>query len=112
MTLPKDFDSGVASEISSHLDSKLTGVVEAGGDKTIIDVSRVEIDGLSIMELVVSVIQACNKLSLKHAVVSTPAIKDQCRAIQDSESWVFAGSLDEAVSILNGTGSAKSASVA
>lgn len=109
LTLPKDFDPGVASEITSHLNDQLTGVVEAGGDKAIIDVSRVEMDGLSIIELVVSVIQACTLLSLKHAVVGTAAIRDQCRAIQDSQSWVFAGSIAEASSLLKGPGVAKAA---
>jgi two-component system cell cycle response regulator len=112
LTLPKNFDPGVAMEIASHLNDQMTGVVEAGGDKTIIDITQIETTGLPIIELVVSAIQACNKLSLKHAVVSTASVKDQCRSFEDSQSWIFAKSLEEATSILKGSGVANTPAMA
>ncbi len=54
--------------------------MDAGGDKLIIDLNSVETASLPVIELVLSAMQAAGKLSLRHAVVGSEAIKNQCRS--------------------------------
>ena len=100
LMLPKDFHSGVANEVSAHLDHQLAETVDAGGNKLIIELSLVEVASLPVIEMVISAVQAATKLSLRHAVVSSAEIKEQCRKIEETQSWLFAGSFEQALALL------------
>lgn len=100
LTLPKDFNPGVAMEVTSNLDSQLVATVDAGGDKLIVDMTAVETASLPVIELALSAIQAASKLSLRFAVVGTPATKTQCRSYAETQSWPFGGTFEEAAALL------------
>ncbi len=100
LTLPRDFTPGVAQEVSTCLNDQLTAIVDAGGDKLIIDLSEVETASLPVIELVISAIQASSRFSLRHAIVGTEAIKTQCHSYEETQSWTFASSPAEALSLL------------
>ena len=100
ITLPKEFHPGLAHEVSTNLESQLISTVDAGGDKLIIDLQSVESATLPVIELIISVIQASSKLSLRFAVVGTEATKNQCRSFQETETWPFAGSFEQALALL------------
>ena len=100
ITLPKEFHPGLAHEVSTNLESQLISTVDAGGDKLIIDLQSVESATLPVIELIISVIQAASKLSLRFAVVGTEATKNQCRSFQETETWPFAGSFEQALALL------------
>jgi two-component system cell cycle response regulator len=100
LMLPKDFHPGVAHEVTSNLESQLIGTVDAGGDKLIIDLNAVETFSLPVIELALSAIQAASKLSLRYAVVGSEATKTQCRGYEETQSWLFAGSFEQALDLL------------
>ncbi len=100
LMLPKDFHTGVAQEVSTHLEGQLAGTVDAGGNKLIIDLNSVETASLPVIELVLSVIQAASKLSLRYAVVGSEETKKQCRGYEETQSWPFAGSFEQALALL------------
>ena len=100
ITLPKEFHPGLAHEVSTNLESQLISTVDAGGDKLIIDLQSVESATLPVIELIISVIQAASELSLGFAVVGTEATKNQCRSFQETETWPFAGSFEQALALL------------
>jgi two-component system cell cycle response regulator len=100
ITLPKDFQSGVAQDVSSHLEAHLVDTVDSGGDKLIVDLNAVETASLPIIQLVLSTIQAASKLSLRCAVVATDAIKNQCRSYAETQDWLFAVSFEQALTLL------------
>jgi CheY-like chemotaxis protein len=100
LILPKDFTSGVAQDVSTHLEGQLTGTVDAGGDKLVIDLNAVETASLAVIELVLSAIQSATKLSLRCAVVASEAIKKQCNNYEESQSWQFAGTFEQAIELL------------
>jgi two-component system cell cycle response regulator len=100
LVIPKDFTPGVAQDVSSHLEGKLTGAVEEGGDKFVIDLTEVETASLPVVELILSAIQAGAKLSLRNAVVATEAITKQCGNYAESQSWLFAGTFEQALELL------------
>lgn len=100
LMVPKEFQQGVAHEISSQMESQLAATVDAGGDKLIVDFSQVQTPTLPAIELVVSAIQASNKLSLKHAVIAPPSGRTTCQGYEEARSWVFVESFDAAMTEL------------
>lgn len=100
VTLPKEIHSNVAQELSSQLEEQLTATVDAGGNKMIIDLNGVEKATPEVIELVLSAIQAGSKLSLRNAIVARETIKSECRSYEEAQSWLFASSPTEAMSLL------------
>ena len=100
LMLPNEFHSGVANDVSANLDNKLAETVDAGGNKLIIELNSVEVASLPIIKLVISAMEAATRLSLRHAVVCSEEIKVQCRKFEDSQSWVFASSFEQALALL------------
>jgi DNA-binding response OmpR family regulator len=100
LKIPKKFDEGVSDEISANMNGQLTATVEAGNDKLVLDLTEVESLSLRIIELIVSTMEACSKLSLNCAVVGSDKVKGECRNYTESQTWLFAGTFEEAVSKL------------
>ena len=100
LMLPKDFHPGVAQEVSAHLEGQLVDIVDAGGDKLIIDLNSVETASLPVVELVLNAIEAAGKLSLRCAVVGSEATKNQCRSFAETQAWLFAGTFEQALALL------------
>jgi len=100
LLLPKEFTPGVTQEVGNHLDAQLAVTVDGGGDKLIIDLNAVEVASVSVVELVLSAVQAASKLSLRYAVVASEATKAQCRSYEEAQSWLFAGSFEQALALL------------
>lgn len=100
LKLPKDVQGSVAQEVSSRLNDQLTGIVDAGGNKLIIDMSEVEKATPPVIELVLSAIQTGSKLSLRNATVASDAIKAECRSYEETQTWLFAKTCDEALTLL------------
>lgn len=100
LTLPKDINQGVVHEVSRRLNDQLASIVDAGGDKLIVDLSQSDSASLPTIELVLSAIQACAKLAIRHAIVGSEALKAQCRSYEETQSWLFAHSSDEALVLL------------
>jgi hypothetical protein len=100
MTLPRNVDPAVVSEVSTRLQDQLTATVDAGGDKLVVDLSQVEKATLPVIELVLSTIQASSALSLRYAIIGSEAIRRECRNFEETQSWSFTHSFDEAISLL------------
>jgi CheY-like chemotaxis protein len=100
LILPKDFHPGVAQEVSAHLEGQLANIVDAGGDKLVVDLNSVEAASLPIVECVVSAIQSASKLSLRCAVVGSETINTQCRSLAKTQPWLLAGTFEQAVALL------------
>lgn len=101
LKLPRNFNQGVTQDVTEHLDRQLTATVDAGSNKLIVDLSEIESAIPSIIQLVVSATEACGKLSLKHAVIGSEAIRTECRNYEESKNWLFAGTFEEALVSLN-----------
>ncbi len=100
LTLPKDVHQGVVHEVSKRLNDQLAATVDAGGNKLIVDLSQSETATLPTIELVLSAIQACSKLAIRHAIVGSDTMVTQCRSYEETQSWQFARSFDEALTLL------------
>jgi two-component system cell cycle response regulator len=100
LTLPKDFDPSVDREVLTHLESQLVNIVDAGGDKLIMDLSALETATLPVIELVLSAIKTAGKLSLRYAFVGSEETKNEWRSFEEAQSWLFAGSFEQALALL------------
>jgi two-component system cell cycle response regulator len=100
LTLPNDIHPGVVHEVSKRLDDQLAATVDAGGNKLIVDLGQAEAATLQMIELVLAAIQACSKLAIRHAIVTSEAMVAQCRSFDEAQSWKFAHSFDEALALL------------
>ncbi len=97
--LPKDVSPAVINEVATHLNDQLTATVDAGGDKLIIDLSQIQKATMPMIELVISAMELCAALSLKNAVVGTEELRTDCRSYEETHSWRFAQTVDEAVAL-------------
>jgi two-component system cell cycle response regulator len=100
LSLPKEFDPAVAQEVTASLEGQLISVVDAGGNKLIIDLNSLEAAALPVIELVLAAIQSASKLSLRCAVVASATIKSQCARVEESKTWAFADSFENALALL------------
>jgi two-component system cell cycle response regulator len=100
LRLPTDVRADAAQEVSAHLDEQLAATVDAGGNKLIIDLDAVQTASLQVIELTTNAMLASQKLSLRCAVVGSPALRDQCKVYEEAQSWIFAANFEEAVTLL------------
>jgi two-component system cell cycle response regulator len=98
LTFPKDSQENISEVVSSRLDELLGATVEAGGDRLIIDLSAMETVDFRVIKLMISAVESCGKLSMKHMVVAQPAAKAVCQRYEESNSWSFVDSFDDALS--------------
>lgn len=101
VTLPVGFTSHTANEVSVHLRTKVSEAVDAGLDKVIFDLSQLKAADISLIKLGLEVIQLCGELSLKLRMMGSEIVSNECRKYEETASWRFAGSFEEAISQLS-----------
>jgi two-component system cell cycle response regulator len=100
LCLPNKFNPDVREAVISDLNNRLSAIVDAGGDKLIVDLSAIEELSLPIMELVLSATQAAADLSIRHAMVGSDSLRAKCRGYEESQAWKFAPTADAALALL------------
>ena len=91
-----DIEAKVKSIIAQHFQEDVTKI--AREQKFIEDLGA---DSLQVVELVISALQACGKLSMKHAVVARADTRSLCHSYEETRSWNFVDSLDAALQPMN-----------
>lgn len=102
VTLPAGFTSHTANEVAVHLRTKVSEAVDAGLDKVIFDLSQLKSADISLIKLGLEVIQLCGELSLKLRMLGSEIVSTECKKYEETASWRFASSFEEAVSQLSG----------
>ena len=101
LSLPNKFNPEVRDAVLPELNSRLSAIVDAGGDKLILDLSAIEEPTLPVMELVLSATQAAADLSIRHAMVGSDNLRAQCRKnYEESQAWQFAATVEAAAALL------------
>ena len=101
LTLPANFTSSVANDISGRLGNKLCEAVDGGLNRFIMDLSRLESIEVPLIRLGLQVIQLCTELEMRYALVGSDAVCRECRNYAEIKDWQFCGSLDEALTMLD-----------
>jgi len=101
LMLPEDFHPGIAHEVATHLNEQLTAMVDAGGNKMILDLTQVEKPTVPMIEFLISAILAAGKLSIRNVFVGSETLRRECKNYEETQSWQFVSDLEEAHAFLN-----------
>ena len=103
LKLPAQFTSTVANEITIHLRTKVSEAVDAGMDKMVVDLSLLLSTDVNIVKLGLSAIQLCQELSLKHRLIGSDVMSQNCKNYEETKDWRFVGTFEDALAALNET---------
>jgi two-component system cell cycle response regulator len=98
--LPKECNPEIAEAVACDLKDQLTAMVDAGGDKFIVDLSALEELTHPVIKLVFSVIRAAGDLSIKYAMAGSKSVRANCQVYEESQGWKFANTVEEAAALL------------
>jgi two-component system cell cycle response regulator len=97
LVLHPDYEPALADEVTSKLTHQLTALVDAGGDRLIVDFSALHGITLPLIQLVISALRVCGEYSIRYAMVGSEAIRAECRKFEESNGWAFGGTFEEAL---------------
>ena len=100
LQLPPTFNPTVASDILLHLRNQVTGAVDAGLDKLVIDMSPLKTADITLIKLGLSSLQLCSELAVKSALIGSEAVTKECKNYEETKDWRFVTSHAEALSVL------------
>ena len=98
--LARECNPEIAEAVASDLKNQLTAMVDAGGDKLIVDLSELDDPTHPVIKLVLSVVRAARDLSIRHALAGSEAVRAKCRVYEESQGWQFANTVEEAAALL------------
>jgi two-component system, cell cycle response regulator len=98
---PAPFNTSVANDIASHLGEKISEAVDAGLSKLIMDFGQLTAVEVALIELTLNVMKSADDLSLKTGVVCSPTMKQSFNNYEETKSWLFASTFEEAVKAFN-----------
>ncbi len=96
MQLPESCTQSVIAEISTYMKGKLAASVDAGHNKAIIDVHKLKALHMGVIKLLLQAMQTCRELGVRYVLVGNPQIVAECRGFEDTRSWNFQNSSEEA----------------
>jgi CheY-like chemotaxis protein len=96
MTMPAKINRQVNTQVEGFLKTKLKDIVKSGINKLILNLSKAEETNMSLIKVIVQVLQACQKASLKIQIVGTEALSEGLKGFAETSEIKIAFSLDEA----------------
>jgi len=103
LKLPAQFTPTVANEIIVHLRTKVSEAVDAGLDKMVVDLSLLRATDVNLVKLGLSAIQLCQELSLKHRLIGSDVMSQNCKNYEETKDWQFVSTFEDALAALNET---------
>jgi len=101
MRVPENCSTAVIAEITNYLKPKLAEAVDSGLNKAIIDVQPVKSLHMGVIKLLVLAMQTCREMGTQFTMVGNPQIVSECKGFEDTRSWTFYESMEEAKAGLN-----------
>jgi two-component system cell cycle response regulator len=96
MHLPENCSPGVLAEVATYLKPKLAEAVDAGQNKVIIDIHPVKSLHMGVIKLLMQAMQTCRELGMQFTLVGNAQIIAECKGFEDTRTWGFHATLDEA----------------
>lgn len=96
MRLPENCSQAVLAEASTYLKPKLAEAVDAGHNKTVIDVHLLKTLHMGVIKLLMLAMQTCRELGVQYALVGNSHIIAECKGFEDTRTWVFHDTIDDA----------------
>ncbi len=96
MRLPENCSPSVIAEAATYLKPKFAEAVDAGHNKVVIDIHQIRSLHMGVIKLLFQAMQTCRELAMQFALVANPQIVAECKGFEDTRSWTFYDSLEEA----------------
>ena len=96
MRLPENCSPSVIAEVSNYLKGKVSESVDAGHARMVIDIHELKTLHIGVIKLLFQTMQICRELTLQFALVANAQIITECKGFEDTRTWVFYSTLDEA----------------
>jgi two-component system, cell cycle response regulator len=96
LKLPENCTPAVLAEIAQALKPKLTDAVDAGHSRAIINLSAMTSLHVGVIKQLMQVMQLCRDTGLSYALVGSAQLVDDCKGFEDTRTWPFHHSVDEA----------------
>ena len=109
MRLPENCSPAVLAEAANYLKPKLTEAVDAGHNQVIIDLHTLRTLHMGVIKLLFQCMQICRELAMQFALVGNAAIIAECKGFEDTRSWSFHDSVEEAKANLGKSAAAPAA---
>jgi two-component system cell cycle response regulator len=102
LSLPANFNSMVANDITVHLRPKVCEAVDAGLNRLVIDLSPLKAADVTLIKLGLQILQLCAELEMRYSIIGSEAVCRECKNYEETKDWQFTGSYEEALAVLNG----------
>jgi two-component system cell cycle response regulator len=96
MKLPENCSPAAMAEVAQYLKPKLADGVDAGINKMVIDIKQVKALHMGIIKILMQAMQTSRELGMQFALVGNAQITAECKGFEDTRSWIFYDSLEEA----------------
>jgi DNA-binding response OmpR family regulator len=96
MTLPQKVDRPVSVEIEGHLKNKIEAMVSSGIRKMILNLQKVVGTNVSLIKLIITIIQSCQKANIRIRVVGTSGLSEELKEFQETSEIPIDLSIDDA----------------
>jgi two-component system cell cycle response regulator len=94
--LPVNCTSEDVAEATLHLKRQLTGAVDAGRSKVLIDFQAVRSLDIQTMRLLIEAMQLCREMGMKFAIGASPQLIEESKGFAEARTWVISPTIDEA----------------
>jgi len=96
MRIPENSSPAVLAEITTYLKPKLAEAVDAGQNKAVIDAHQLKSLHMGVIKLLVLGMQTCRDLGVQFALVGNATLISECKGFEDTRSWVFFDTIEDA----------------
>jgi two-component system cell cycle response regulator len=96
MRLPENCSQTVVGEVTNYLKPKVSGAVDSGIVKAVIDLHELKGLNMAVIKLLIQAMQTCKDLALQYTLVGNPQIVSECKGFEDTRNWTFHDSIADA----------------
>jgi two-component system cell cycle response regulator len=96
MRLPENCSQTVVGEVTNYLKPKVSGAVDSGIVKAVIDLHELKSLNMAVIKLLILAMQTCKDLALQYTLVGNPQIVSECKGFEDTRNWTFHDSIADA----------------
>jgi two-component system, cell cycle response regulator len=96
LRLPENCSPIALVEVTNYLKPKLTEAVDTGLNKLVIDLHLLKALHIGIIKVLLQAMKTSQDLGFQFALIGNAEVKNECRSFEDTSTWVFSDSLEEA----------------
>jgi len=99
--MPEHCTPAVLAEIATYLKPKLTEAVDSGLNKAIINVQALKSLHMGVIKQLVTAMQLCKDTGVNFTLVGNNQLMSECKGFEETRSWAFHETLEEAKASFN-----------